>query len=285
MPTAPSDLSRRVPRAAAGRYAMLAKLAETTAVAVGRRIQVDDVAIVTRKRGRANFATAADHAAEAEIIRRLRAHDRTIPILAEESADRTLRSAERLWVVDPLDGTLNFSRAIPFYCVAIGYVEDGMVRAAAIHAPRTNETFAANEGGGATLNGVPISVSKVARASEAFTVTSLAFRAASNKSSRFVALNSVVSRLRVIGSAALEISYVACGKVDLFVHEGLSPWDIAAAQLIAREAGAVVRSLKTGADATWDEPQVVIGNPKVVTDLLAKLPALVHPPSALNKHQ
>lgn len=267
-----------MPGAAASRYAALAKLAETTAVAVGQRIQVDDVTIVTRKRGRANFATAADHAAEAEILRRLRAHDRTIPILAEESADRKLRSAERLWVVDPLDGTLNFSRAIPFYCVAIGYVEDGTVRAAAIHAPRTNETFVAHEGGGATLNGVRISVSTVARASEAFTVTSLAFRAASNRSSRFVALNSIVSRLRVIGSAALEISYVACGKVDLFIHEGLSPWDIAAAQLIAREAGAVVRSLKTGADATWDEPQVVIGNPKVVTDLLTKLPSLVHPP-------
>ena len=265
-------------RPAADRYATLATLAAETALAVGERIKVGDVAIVTRKHGRANFATAADHAAETEILRRLRAHDKSIPILAEESADRTLRRAERLWVVDPLDGTLNFSRAIPFYCVAIAYVEGGVARAAAIHAPRTGELFVAHEGGGATLNGTPISVSAVSRASEAFAVTSLAFRAASRRDSRFTALNATVTRLRVIGSAALEIAYVACGKFDLFVHEALSPWDIAAAALIAREAGAVVRSLKTGRDGAWDEPQVVIGNPKVVSDLLAKLPSLVRAP-------
>lgn len=265
-------------RADRGRYADLAKLAAETALAVGERIKVDDVAIVTRKRGRANFATAADHSAETEILRRLRAHDKSIPILAEESADRKLRTAERLWVVDPLDGTLNFSRAIPFYCVAIAYVEGGKARAAAIHAPRTGELFVAHEGGGATLNGVRISVSDVSRASEAFAVTSLAFKAASRKGSRFTALNATVARLRVIGSAALEICYVACGKFDLFVHEALSPWDIAAAALIAREAGAVVRSLKTGQDAAWDEPQVAIGNPKIVRDLFTKIPSLVRAP-------
>ena len=115
----------------------------------------------------------------------------------------------------------------------------------------------------------------IARAADAFTVTSLPFKAAAQKDSRFVALNSTVVRLRVIGSAALEIAYVGCGKVDLFVHEALAPWDIAAAGLIAREGGAVVRSLKTGEDAAWDEPQVVIGNPNVVDDLLAKLPGMV----------
>jgi myo-inositol-1(or 4)-monophosphatase len=262
----------------AERYADLARFAAETARAVGERIKVDDVEIVTRKRGRANFATAADHAAETEIIRRLRARNKAIPILAEESADEALRKAERVWVVDPIDGTLNFSRALPFYCVAIGYVEDGKVRAAAVHAPRTGETFIASDGGGATLNGAAISVSGVSRASEAFAVTSLSFKAAARKDSRFVALNSTVVRLRVIGSAALEICYVACGKLDLMVHEQLAPWDVAAAGLIAREAGAVVRSLKTGADARWDESQVVIGNPKVVRDLLAKVPSLVRAP-------
>ena len=265
-------------RGASSRYADLARLAAETAVAVGDRIRVDDVEIVTRKRGRANFATAADLAAETQILRRLRAHDRTIPILAEESADQKLRGSERLWVVDPLDGTLNFSQGVPFYCVAIGYVEDGRVRAAAVHAPRTRETFVAHEGGGATLNVVKVSASAVARASDAFAVMSLGFKTASRKDSRFVAMNSTVVRLRVIGSAALEIAYVGCGKVDLFVHEALAPWDIAAAGLIAREGGAVVRSLKTGEDAAWDEPQVVIGNPKVVKDLLTKVPSLVRPP-------
>ena len=254
--------------AATRRYAALADLAAETAVAVGDRIRVDDVEIVTRKRGRANFATAADHAAEAAIKKRLRAHDRTIPILAEESAQDELRSAPRLWVVDPIDGTLNFSRALPFYCVAIGYVEGGQVRAAAIHAPRTGETFVASHGGGTTLNGTRVTVSSVRKATEAFAVANLPFKAAAAKDSRFVALNATTVRLRVFGSAALEIAYVACGKLDLFVHEQLAPWDIAAAGLVAREAGAVVRSLSTGKDAAWDEPAVIIGNRNVVKDAL-----------------
>ena len=78
---------------------------------------------MTRKKGRANFATAADHAAEKAIIELLSAYDRAIPVLAEESARRELRKAERLWVDDPIDGTLNFSRGIPFYAVVIAYVE------------------------------------------------------------------------------------------------------------------------------------------------------------------
>ena len=255
-------------RSEARRYATLAAFAAETAVAVGRSIRADDVEIVTHKVGRANFATAADHAAEAAIKKRLRAHDRTIPILAEESAQDELRSAPRLWVVDPIDGTLNFSRALPFYCVAIGYVEAGRVRAAAIHAPRTGETFVASHGGGTTLNGTRVTVSSVRKATEAFAVANLPFKAAAAKDSRFVALNATTVRLRVFGSAALEIAYVACGKLDLFVHEQLAPWDIAAAGLIAREAGAVVRSLSTGKDATWDEPAVIIGNRSVVTDAL-----------------
>src|SRR6266581_1026507 len=132
------------------RFAKLALLAAESAVAVGQAIAVDDTAIVTRKRGRANFATAADHAAERAIISRLSAHDSRIPILAEESVRKGAVDGERLWVVDPLDGTLNFSRGLPFYCVLIGYVEDGKSRAGVVHAPRTGETFIASEGAGAT---------------------------------------------------------------------------------------------------------------------------------------
>ena len=113
-----------------------------------------------------------------------------------------------------------------------------------------------------------VGVSTVREATEAFAVTNLSFKAAAKKDSRFVALNATVVRLRVFGSAALEIAYVACGKLDLFIHESLAPWDIAAAGLIAREAGAVVRSLSTGKDAAWDEPAVIIGNAAVVKDAL-----------------
>src|SRR5205823_7711701 len=104
------------------RYAELARLAAETAVAVGNAIVVGDTEIVTHKRGRANFATAADHAAEKAIVALLQAHDARVPVLAEESVRKGLVESERLWVVDPIDGTLNFSRGLPFYCVLIGYV-------------------------------------------------------------------------------------------------------------------------------------------------------------------
>ena len=255
------------------RFADLARLAAETAVAVGDAIAISDTAIVTRKRGRANFATAADHAAERAIISRLSTHDARIPVLAEESARKGLADANRVWVVDPIDGTLNFSRGLPFYCVLIGYVEDGRTRAAAVHAPRTRETFVASEGAGATRNGVAIRVSRVTRLGEAFAVASLRFGETKKKGSRFATLNATCARLRVIGSAGLEISYLAMGRFDLFVHEALSPWDVAGPALVAREAGAAVLSLKTGKEAIWNERQVVIANPRLAKDavrLLAK---------------
>jgi myo-inositol-1(or 4)-monophosphatase len=263
---------RRADSAAdAARYAALARVATETAAAVGDAIVQSDVQIVTRKRGRANFATAADHAAEKAVIERLARHDPGVPVLAEESPKAALRRAERLWVVDPIDGTLNFSRAIPFYCVVIAYVEGGRTRAAAVHAPRTGETFSASEGRGATRNGAAIRVGSVTKLAEAFAVASLAFGATKRKDSRFVTLNSTCARLRVLGSAALEMCYVATGTFDLFVHEALSPWDVAASAFIAREAGASVLSLKTGEDAAWDERQVVIANPRLAREAMKLL--------------
>ena len=256
------------------RYAAMADVAADIARSVGEAIDVAHIDIVTRKGGRGNFATAADHTAQEAILALLRAHDPSIPVLAEEGAPKGGRQADRLWVVDPIDGTLNFSRAVPFYCVAIGYVEDGRARAGAIHAPRTDETFVAHEGGGARLNGVPIRVSGVRRTAQAFAVTT---------PSRFALLNKHCARLRTLGSAALEIAYVAAGRFDLFVHGALGPWDIAAGGLIAREAGASVISLTTGSDAAWDERQVIIGPPALVRDALRTIPDLVRPAAATKR--
>jgi myo-inositol-1(or 4)-monophosphatase len=253
----------------AARYARLAEVAASAAREVGDAIDIAQIGIVTRKRGRANFATAADHAAQDAIIARLAAHDRSIPVLAEEGAIKALRRSERLWVVDPIDGTLNFSRGVPFYCVAIGYVEDGVVRAGAVHAPRTGETFIAHEGGGATLNGAPIAVSAAKRLAQAFVLAT---------PSRIPLIVKHCARVRTLGAAGLEIAYTAAGRFDLFVHPVLGPWDIAAGGLIAREAGASVVSLRTGKDAAWDEAQVIIGPPALVRDALRTIPELLRPP-------
>src|SRR2546428_6111204 len=105
------------------RLAVLARIGAEIAVAVGDAIAVEDTAIVTRKRGRANFATAADHTAERTILARLAAHDRGIPVLTEESPRRELVRADRILPVDPIDGTLNFSCGLPFFFVVFGYLE------------------------------------------------------------------------------------------------------------------------------------------------------------------
>lgn len=265
----------RGPERPKARWAAHARFAAETAVAVGDAIVVGNVGIVTQKPGRANFATAADHAAEEAILTAIRDHDPGVAILAEESSTVALGQPDRLWVVDPIDGTLNFSHALPFYCVAIGYVEEGRVRAAAVYAPRTREVFVASAGSGATLNGDPIRATRIRKVSEAFAASNLGFASTSQPGSRFTALNATCARLRILGAAALEISYVAAGRIDLFVHEFLSPWDIAAAGLIAREAGAAVVSLKTGEDAAWDEPQVVIGNAALVRDAIERMPQLI----------
>lgn len=250
------------------RYAEMAELAANVARTVGEAIDVDHIGIVKRKGGRANFATAADHAAQEAIITRLKQHDPSIHVLAEETAGKRGTTPERLWVVDPIDGTLNFSRSVPFYCVSIGYVEDGRARAGAIYSPRTNESFVAHEGGGARLNGLPIQVSAVRRTAQAFAVTT---------PSRFAILNKHCARLRTLGSAALEIAYVSAGRFDLFVHGALGPWDIAAGGVIARESGAAIVSLRTGKDASWDETQVIIGPPALVRDALRTMPELIKP--------
>ncbi len=259
----------------ATRYARLAAVAARTAREVGDAVDVAQTAIVTKKRGRQNFATVADHAAQEAIVRRLTAHDRSIPILAEEGRERAARRAERLWVVDPIDGTLNFSRGVRFWAVVIGYVEDGRVRAGAIHAPALDETYVASEGNGAELNGEPIHVSDVRRTSQALVVAALGWRAMREKRPRMSLIAARSAGMRDVGSAALGLAYVAAGRFDLFAHEYLSPWDVAGPQLVAREAGAAVISLRTGEDAAWDERQVLIGPPALLRDALRAIPELV----------
>ena len=256
------------------RYAELAQLAARVAKQVGDAIAIEDIAIVTKKKGRANFATRADHSAEQAILRRLTQATPEVPVLAEESATGA-PPAGAVWVVDPIDGTLNFSRGIPFYCVAIGYTESRRTKAAAVYAPRTGELFVAAEGSGATLNGAAIGVAEPRAIEECFVVESLAFRGTTRRGSTFVAMNRISARQRVIGSAALEMCYVAAGRFDLFIHGSLSPWDIAAPWLIVREAGGVVVDRATGRAGDAFTRRVVAGHPKVVKEAFAKVPELM----------
>ena len=160
---------------------------------------------------------------------------------------------------------------MPFYAVVIAYVEDGRSRAAAVHSPRTRETFIASEGEGAKLNRRAIHVSGTSRLSQALATASLSYRVMRGAKPKMARLAAACAGMRDVGSAALGITYVADGRFDVFAHQFLSPWDIAAPGLIAREAGAKVLSLKTGEDAKWDEAQVIIANPTLARAAIALL--------------
>ncbi len=147
------------------------------------------------------------------------------------------------WVVDPVDGTVNFAHGLPIWCVSIGVEVNGVVECGVIYNPNMKELFTAVRGVGAFLNGKTIQVSKQENPQKALFVTGFPYNVNENPGrvieqfEKFLRLGLLVRRL---GSAALDLAYVACGRFDGFFEGGLSPWDSAAGQLLVREAGGVV---------------------------------------------
>jgi myo-inositol-1(or 4)-monophosphatase len=206
-----------------------------------------------------DVVTEVDTLAEELIIASLRAAFPTDHILAEESGSTaaagptdgaTVTAAadaggdERLWIIDPLDGTVNYANGIPFFCVSIGLAIGGRPRLGVLFDPVHDEIFCAVDGGGATLNGHP--VRNPAKEQMSDMVVSLALPAYGT-ARRQQAIKKRVRVTRTMGSAALSLVYVANGRFDGFVQPGgMSLWDVAAAGLIASEGGATVTDAKGG---------------------------------------
>ena len=165
-------------------------------------------------------------------------------MLAEESGLAAGRS-NRVWVVDPLDGTINYANGIPIFCVAIGLVVDGVPSVGVVHDPIRGETFGATADGPATLDGQPIRAS--AKASMADFVIALTIDGA-NLSERLAAIRDAIRVTRRLGSSALALAYVGAGRFDAFAQtQGLSAWDVGAAGLVAVRAGATLTDATGGA--------------------------------------
>ena len=156
--------------------------------------------------------------------------------VAEKSSDKpTVR-----WIIDPVDGTVNFAHGLPIWCVSIGVEVNGVVECGAIYNPSLGELFTALKGKGAWLNGKPIHVSKQVNPRQALFVTGFPYNVDENPDRVIEQFVSFLSRgflVRRLGSAALDLAYVACGRYDGFWEAGLSPWDSSAGQLMVREAG------------------------------------------------
>ncbi|HEX2754535.1 MAG TPA: inositol monophosphatase family protein [Candidatus Limnocylindrales bacterium] len=200
-----------------------------------------------------DVVTEADHLSEELVIAAIRADFPGDAILAEESGAHAASASQavngRTWVIDPLDGTVNYANGLPVFCVSIGFVVDGRPVAGAVLDPTRGETFAATADGPATLNGRSIRASTKDKLADGVLSLSLSGRSVS---SRARAIRREVRVSRSMGSASLALAYVGNGRFDAFVQEtSMSLWDIAAAGLVAERAGAIVTSFGGG---PWYEP-------------------------------
>ena len=204
---------------------------------------------VGTKTSRTDVVTAADTAAE-RAVRELLAQRRPgEPVLGEEEGGMPARPGTLCWVVDPIDGSVNYLYGLPWYAVSVAAQRDGVTLAGAVVQPAPGRTFSAARGRGAQLDGDPVRASAATRLELAMLATGFSYRAERRaRQAELVArLLPRVRDIRRAGSSALDLCAVACGWVDAYVEHGLNRWDWAAGALIAEEAGALVR-LPGGAD-------------------------------------
>jgi myo-inositol-1(or 4)-monophosphatase len=190
-------------------------------------------------KGEFDLVTEADRASEKLVIERLRRHFPTHSIVAEESGGVAGESTDYCWYVDPLDGTTNFAHGFPMYNVTLALEKAGEIVAGVIFDPERNEMFTCERGAGARLNGAAIHVSGVASIDDALVATGFPSRKRhQNVNVHFYyQLAMITHGVRRAGAAALDLAYVACGRLDAFWEFGLNPWDMAAGTLLIAEAG------------------------------------------------
>jgi myo-inositol-1(or 4)-monophosphatase len=223
-------------------------------------------------KGENNLVTDADRASEELIVRRLTAAHPHDAVIAEEGSF-VIGDNHRRWYVDPLDGTNNFAHGFWAYAVSIGLVENGELKVGVVHAPALGQTFSALRGNGATLNGSPIAVSQTARMADALCSTGFPYARRTLKRNNLAEHARVVMSaqgIRRVGSAALDLCWVACGRWDGYWEFHLSPWDVAAGMLVCREAGGVVTDLM-GKPVNLEQPEIVAANPALHPQLLSVL--------------
>jgi myo-inositol-1(or 4)-monophosphatase len=219
-----------------------------------------------------DYVTQVDQAAEEAIIDVVRKAYPEHGFLAEESG-ASAADAEYVWIIDPIDGTTNFIHGFPQYCTSIGVRHRGALTHAVVYDPVANELFTASKGRGAFLNDRRIRVTPLTRLGEALVGTGFPFKELDRLDLYMRQLQKMMqtcSGVRRAGAAALDLAYVACGRLDAFWELGLSPWDMAAGALLIQEAGGLVGDLK-GDQTYMESGDIVAATPKVFASLLEAL--------------
>jgi myo-inositol-1(or 4)-monophosphatase len=248
--------------------------AARTAGSIINRASLDLDRLQVNTKAPNDFVTEVDQAAEAAIIDTLLSAYPGHGILAEETGSaRGARDSEYVWIIDPLDGTMNFIHGLPTYAVSIGLSFRGQIQQAVVYDPARNDLFFASKGRGAFLNDKRLRVSKRTRIGEALIGTGFPFRQGDDLGHYLRMLESVMracAGIRRPGAAALDLCYVAAGWYDGFFETGLSPWDVAAGSLIVTEAGGLVGNF-TGVAEFLHQREDVAGNPKIYGQLVQLL--------------
>jgi len=224
------------------------------------------------QKGLNDFVSEVDRQAEEKVIETLLSSFPNHGILAEESGEIE-GSEDFRWIIDPLDGTTNYLHGFPHFAVSIACQHKGRLEHGVIYDPIKQELFTASRGDGATLNNKRLRVTKIKSTHGALLGTGFPFKQ-HGKLNEFISIFSEFfiseSDIRRAGSAALDLAYVAAGRLDGFWESGLNPWDIAAGALIVREAGGITIDY-SGNENYLELGQVISGNPKIISDMLRKI--------------
>jgi myo-inositol-1(or 4)-monophosphatase len=222
-------------------------------------------------KGPANFVSAADHRAE-EVLRAELAKARPgYGFLGEEGGRQEGADKTHCWIVDPLDGTTNFLHGIPQFAISIALEREGTVVAGLVYNPANEELFVAERGKGAFLNDQRLRVAARRRLAEAVVACGLPHLGRGDLTQfrqEFAAVQEKVAGLRRFGAAALDLAWVAAGRLDGYWERNLSPWDMAAGILLVREAGGFVNDLD-GGDDMFGKAEILAGNEFMQRELLA----------------
>lgn len=233
---------------------------------ISRNIErIDSLSIQVKQKN--DFVSEVDYLAEQEIINTIHRAYPQHGIIAEESgqSDGNREGDEHQWIIDPLDGTTNFLRGFPHYSVSIALRHHQRLEVGVIYDPFKDELFCAGRGNGATLNDRKIRVTNLTSMEGALLGTGFPFRENQNIDSYLASLRELMlhtSGIRRAGSAALDLAYVAAGRLDGFWEFGLNIWDVAAGCLIIQEAGGLVGD-PHGGHTHLDTGDIVAANPKI----------------------
>jgi myo-inositol-1(or 4)-monophosphatase len=247
----------------------IAVRAARKAGSVINRATLDGAGFEVRAKQQNDFVTRVDHAAEEAILEIVRKSYPDHAVLAEESG-AAAGAAEYQWIIDPLDGTTNFIHGFPQYCVSIAIRHRDVLAHGVIYDPNRNELFTASKGRGAFLNDRRIRVSKCLRLGDALIGTGFPFREGARIDLYTNQLKNLMQKtagVRRAGAAALDLAYVACGRLDAFWELGLSPWDMAAGALMIQEAGGLVGDLRGNA-GFMESGDICAATPKIFPALL-----------------